>query len=182
MISRWSVFVLTSLLLFACEKAADREGAVVQSIQQTGKLVTVEYSLSKVIRAADNKTWYKIGERRILISARATVTAGVDLQNITAEDVSISGEEIRLRLPPPQLFSVSLPPEGIQVLYENTSLFRQRFTAAEREALLRQAERQIRSLTDSLDILKTAQINAETFLRNLLQQGGYKNVTITFDQ
>ena len=77
---------------------------------------------------------------------------------------------------------LSLPPEGIQVLYENNTLLRQQFSAAEREALLRQAETQIRSLTDSLDILKTARTNADIFLRKLLQQGGYKNVTVTFNK
>ena len=174
------LFVLTSLLLFTCKKAANKEGAVVDSIRQTGQLVTVEYSLSKIVRAADNRTWYKIGERRILISVQAIVKAGVDLQSIRAEDVAITNDEIRVTVPPPQVFSLSIPPEGIRVLYENASFFRDRFSAAERENLLQQAERQIRSLTDSLGILKTAQTNAEIFLRKLLQQGGYKNVTITF--
>jgi hypothetical protein len=176
------VFVLTSLLLFACKNAVNKEGAVVQSIRQTGQLVTVEYSLSKIVRAADNRTWYKFGERRILISAQAIVKAGVDLQAISPEDVAINGDDIQLNVPRPQVFSLSIPPEGIRVLYENTSLFRERFTAAERETLLRHAERQIRSLTDSMGILKTAGTNVEIFLRNLLQQGGYKNVTITFEK
>lgn len=178
----WTLFVLTSFLLFACRQKVDKEGAVVASIRQTGRLVTVEYSLSKIVKAADNRTWYKIGERRILISAQAIVKAGVDLQNIGPDDVTVTGDDIRLKVPPPQVFSLSLPPEGIRVLYENTTLFRNKFSAAERELLLRQAERQIRSLTDSLGILKTAQTNADVFLRKLLQQGGYKNVTITFEK
>jgi hypothetical protein len=176
------LLLLTYFLLFACKKAENKEASVVQSIQQTGQLVTVEYSLSKVVRAADNRTWYKIGGRRILISTEATVKAGVDLQSITAGDVSITGDDIRLNVPSPQVFSVSIPPDKIRVLYEEVSFLRERFTAVEREALLRQAERQIRSLTDSLGILKTARTNADIFLRKLLQQGGYKNVTITFDK
>jgi hypothetical protein len=174
--------VLTSFLLFCCKNRENKEGSIVQAIQQTGQLVTVEYSLSKMVRAADNNTWYKFGDRRILISTEATIKAGVDLQGITAEDVSVTGDNIELSVPPPQVFSVSIPPDKIQVLYEDVSPLRSRFTAAEREALLRQAEKQIRSLTDSLGILQTARVNAETFLRNLLQQGGYKNVTIRFEK
>ena len=177
-----SLFVLTSLLFFACKETVDKEGALIASIRQTGQLVTVEYSLSKIVKAADNRTWYKIGERRILISAQAIVKAGIDLQNIGPGDVTITGDDIQLKVPPPQVFSLSLPPEGIKVLYENSTLFRGKFSAAEREVLLRQAERQIRSLTDSLGILKTAQVNADVFLRKLLQQGGYKNVTINFEK
>ncbi len=176
------LIVLTSLWLFSCKDEKKTEGSVVQSIQQAGQLVTVEYSLSKMVRASDNRTWYKVGERRILISAEAVVKAGVDLQTITPEDAAIEGTAIRLKVPPPRVFSVSIPPDKIRVLYEDVSFFRTRFSAAEREALLQQAERQIRALIDSLGILRTAQTNAETFLRNLLQQGGYQDITITFEK
>lgn len=153
-----------------------------QSIQQAGQLVTVEYSLSKMVKAADNRTWYKLGDRRILIATEATVKAGVDLQYISPDNVTIDGDAVQLQIPPPRVFSISIPPEKIRVLYQDVSYFRSQFSAAEREVLLRQAERQIRSLTDSLGILTTAQTNAETFLRNLLQQAGYKNIAITFEE
>jgi hypothetical protein len=174
--------VLTYLMVFSCQKKEKEQGSVLQAIQQTGRLVTVEYTLSKMVRADDNKTWYKRGDRRILISAEAIVKAGVDLQHITAGDVSAGENSISLRVPKPEVFIVSIPPDKINVLYEDVSLFRQRFSAAEREALLRQAEHQIRKLTDSLDILKTAQANADLFLRNLLRQGGYQNITIRFEK
>lgn len=174
------LFILTYLLLFSCQKKENKENAVVQAMQQTGQLVTVEYSLSKMVKAADNHTWYKLGERRILISTEAIVKAGVNLQTITEDDIIIEEDAIRLRVPAPQIFSVSMPPEKIKVLYQDVSFFRTRFSATEREAMLRQAERQIRSLTDSLGILATAQTNADTFLRKLLQQGGYQSITIEF--
>ena len=179
---RPAFIVLTYLLLFSCQKKEKEQRDIIQAIQQTGKLVTVEYSLSKMVRADDNKTWYKRGDRRILISTEAIVKAGVDLQTIVPGDVSISENSISLRVPPPQVFSISIPPDKIKVLYEEVSFFRQRFSAAEREALLRQAEGQIRKLTDSLGILKTAQANADLFLRKLLQQGGYQNINIRFEQ
>ena len=122
-----SLFVLTTFLVLACRQIVNEKGAVLASIRQAGQLVTAEYSLSKMVKAADKGTWYKIGDRQILISAQAIVKAGVDLQTITAEDISINGEDISVNLPPPQVFSLSLPPEGIQVLYENNTLFRQQF-------------------------------------------------------
>lgn len=174
--------VLTYFLLSSCREPKNNENAIVQSIQQTGRLVTVEYALSKVVRAADNKTWYKVGDKRILISVEAIVKAGVDLQSITPGDVTVNGDEITLQLPPPEVLSLSMPPDKIRVLYEDVSAFRSRFSAAEREALLRQAERQIRSLATSLGILKTAGTNAELFLRKLLQRGGYKTINIRFEK
>ena len=177
---RWMGLFFSSWLFFSCNREEKKAETVVQSIRQTGQLVTVEYALSKIVRADDNKTWYKWGNRRILISTEATVRAGVDLQALTADNVTISGDAVRLTVPPPTVFSISIPPGKINVLYEDVSLFRNRFTAAEREDLLRQAEKQIRSLADSLGILKTAETNTEIFLRNLLQQGGYRDVTINF--
>jgi hypothetical protein len=177
-----TLFLLTFVLLFSCSREEKRESAIVQSIQQSGKLVTAEYTLSKMVRASDNKTWYKVGERRILISAEAIVKAGVDLQTLREENVEVSKEAIRVQLPAPQIFSVSIPPDKIEVLYQDVSVFRSRFSAAEREDLLRQAERQVRSVADSLGILQTAQKNAELFIRNLLQQGGFETVTIEFEK
>jgi hypothetical protein len=174
------LLVLTYLLLFSCGKKKDEENTVLQAIQQTGQLVTVEYSLTKMVKARDNRTWYKVGDRRILISTEATVKAGVDLQTISDDNFSVSGNTIRLEVPAPRVFSVSIPPEKIRVLYQDVSFFRTQFSAAERETLLKEAERQIRSITDSLGILTTAQTNADTFLRKLLQQGGYQDITIEF--
>ncbi|MBB1283062.1 DUF4230 domain-containing protein [Flavisolibacter sp. BT320] len=175
-----TLFLLIFVLLFSCSREEKKESAIVQSIQQSGKLVTAEYTLSKMVRASDNKTWYKVGERRILISAEAIVKAGVDLQTLREEQVEVSKEAISVQLPAPQIFSVSIPPDKIEVLYQDVSVFRSRFSAAEREGLLRQAERQVRSVADSLGILQTAQKNAELFIRNLLQQGGFETVTIEF--
>ncbi len=179
---QWALFVLTYLLLFSCHRQEKKQHDFVQAIQQTGKLVTAEYTLSKMVRANDNKTWYKWGDRRILIAIEAVVKAGVDLQAVSPADVTFSDSTINLRLPPSQIFSVSIPPDKIKVLYEDVSLFRERFSAAEREALLRQAEAQVRQLADSLGVLKTAEVNAAVFLRRLLQQGAYQNATIRFEK
>ncbi|MDQ3277211.1 MAG: DUF4230 domain-containing protein [Bacteroidota bacterium] len=175
-----TLFLLIVAFVFSCGKKEKNERNVVQSIQQTGKLITAEYSLSKMIKASDDKTWYKVGDRRILISAEASVKAGVDLQTIGGKDVSVNGDAITIQLPSPQIFSVSIPPDKINVLYQDVSAFRSRFSAAERESLLRQAEKQVRSVADSLGILQTAQTNAALFIRNLLQQGGFETVTIEF--
>lgn len=177
-----TLFLLTFVLLFSCSREEKKEHNIVQSIQQSGKLVTAEYTLSKMVKASDNKTWYKIGDRRILISAEAIVKAGVDLQALGQDDVTIRDKVITLRLPAPQVFSVSIPPEKIRVMYQDVSFFRSQFSAAEREDLLRQAERQVRSVADSLGILQTAKKNAELFIRNLLQQGGFQTVTIEFEK
>ncbi len=51
------------------------------------ELASVEYVVTRIIKASDNKTWFKLGERKILISCQATLTAGIDLSKITEKDI-----------------------------------------------------------------------------------------------
>lgn len=164
----------------ACQQKKQERSNIVQSIQETGQLVTAEYTLQKMVKANDNQTWYKLGDRRILISVEAIVKAGINLQQVKKDDVKIRDSVIQLQLPRPTIFSVSLPPDKIEVKFESVSFFRNQFSAAEREGLLQQAETQVLQLARSLGILETAQTNAVTFLRRLLLQEGFKEVKITF--
>jgi hypothetical protein len=173
-------FFLTIVVGYRCAHKEPEEKSILPAIQQTGQLITAEYTLQKMVKASDNKTWYKIGDRSILISVQAIVKAGIDLQRVTKEDVVVHDSTIRLQLPPPTIFSVSLPPDQIKLQYQDVSFFRSQFSAAEREALLRQAESQVRQLADSLGILATAKANATTFLQRLLQGKGFKQVIVEY--
>jgi hypothetical protein len=171
---------LTIVFFDCCKREEKAERNIVQEIQQTGRLVTAEYTVQKLVKAADNRTWYKIGDRKILMSVEARVRAGIDLQQVRKENITIRDSVIQLRLPPPTVFSVSLPPGRIKVQYQEVDFFRTPFSAEEREALLQQAESQVRRLADSLGILETAKAGAEIFFRRLLQGKGYKETTIEF--
>lgn len=173
---------LTTLLFYCCKQKQKEEKSIVQEVQQTGVLVTAEYTLQKMVKASDNRTWYKLGDRKILLSAEAVVKAGVDLQQLKPQNVSVHDSTIQLQLPAPKIFSLSLPPEKIKVQYEAVDFFRTRFSAAEREALLRQAESQIRELADSLGILETAKTNAAAFLQRLLTGKGFRTVKVEFEK
>lgn len=171
---------LVLLGIAQCKPAVKKPDTIVQTIQQTGQLVTAEYTLQKMVKASDNRTWYKVGDRRILLSIEAVVKAGIDLQQVSRDDITLHDSVLKLQLPRPEIFSVSIPPSKIQVKLEDVDFLRSRFSAAEREALLRQAESQVRRLADSLGILQTAETNAATFLRRLLLPKGFRDVQIAF--
>ncbi len=63
----------------------------VATLQEIQELATVEYTISKVVKASDNKTWYKIGDRKILITCEATVKAGIDMKDITEKSIVYFG-------------------------------------------------------------------------------------------
>lgn len=175
-----SCFVAISICFFACKKKEPDLSQTVLKIKELGELVTTQYTLSKIVKASDDKTWYKIGDRKIIMSCEANIKAGVDLQHITEKNVTIEDSTIALQLPSARIFSLSIPPDKIQVRYSSVDMLRDPFSAAEREQLLAQAELQMGQLADSLGILKTAQDNAVVYLQSLLQQSGFNKVTISF--
>ena len=81
--SCFHIAVIFLFLLFTSCRQKEKEHdlpSTILAIQQTGKLATAEYTLTKIIRASDDQTWYKIGDRKILMSCEAHLKAGVDLQ------------------------------------------------------------------------------------------------------
>ena len=59
--------------------------------------------------------------------------------------------------------------------------FRQKFSDRERQALLKQGERDIVRDIPSLGILAEAEENALEFFRPMLEQMGFENVQIRFE-
>ena len=164
-----------------CREATPPESSIITALQQMQELATVEYSLSKVVKASDDQTWYKIGERKILITCEATVKAGIDFSQLDTRYLSKSGKSISLQLPPPRIISISIPPEKIEVAYEDIGFFRTRFSVAEQNALMQQAEKQISKKANDLGILEEARNNAKTFLTGFLSGLGFEQIDIQFD-
>lgn len=171
-----------SILLSCGGKQLPTGAETVAILQEMQELATVEYTISKVVKASDDQTWYKWGDRKILITCEATVKAGIDMKGLSENSISRSGKNLRITLPPPQILSVNLPPEGIQVAFENIAFFRTSFTNAERDDLLKQAEEQIRNSGNELGILEQAKNNTQLFLSKFLLQLGFEKVEITFDE
>jgi Protein of unknown function (DUF4230) len=167
------------ILLMACRNSADRLQQVL-AIKELGDLATTEYSITKIVKASDDQTWYKIGDRKILIAVEATLKAGIDLRAIKPEDISINGKAVTLKLPHPKLISMQLPPDKIKVAYEEIGLLRTTFNNAERDALLTQAEQQITKAAAETGIFQTTQKNTRLFLTAFLQQLGFEQITINF--
>jgi hypothetical protein len=171
------------LILFiacGCNKTQDAKREILFSLKEMSDLATVEYTVTKIIKANDNKTWFKIGERKILMSCEAHIKAGVDMSGITKKDFTIDDKKITLQLPEPKVVSLSIPAETIKVEFQDISLFRDPFKTSERDQLAAQAETQIRNSIDSLGILQQAKINTSLFVNNLLVRLGYQNITITY--
>jgi hypothetical protein len=168
------------LLLAGCAEKKEPAKPVVFSLQQIGKLATAEYVITRLVKAEDNQTWYKVGDRKILISCTASVKAGIDFTRLQPQQVTQEEKKVSVQLPPPQILSLSIPPESIKVAYTDVGMFRDPFTSTEINAIMRTAERQIQRQIAALDILATARSNASAFVTRFLTTAGFSEVYVTF--
>ena len=179
-------FVLFLLLaLPGCRERAVVEDTVqreIEAITAMKQLSLVEYRVSKIIKADDEGAWYKIGERKILLSCTAYLKAGIDLATFGPDDVDVdwTGKRVSVTIPHATLLSLDMPASEIRQEYDHMTMLRQSFTAEERNALLRQGEKQIRDSVPSLGILEKADENARRFFESVFQKMGFESVEVSF--
>jgi Protein of unknown function (DUF4230) len=177
------IWILWAFVLLSCGgKRLPSPAETVASLQELQELATVEYTITKVVKANDDKTWYKFGDRKILITSEATVKAGIDFSALAEKNITVNGKKISILLPAPKILSVNLPPENIKVAFQDVSMFRSQFSSGERDGLLAQAEAQIRSSGNELGILEQAKTNTQLFLSNFFMQLGFEEVKLSFDK
>ena len=175
-------FLIFLFLLSACKEKTASPVDTVAMLREIDELATTEYTITKVVKASDNGTWFKPGNRKILITTEATVKAGIDMKEITEKDISRSGKTITIHLPPPRILSVNIPPEKIKVEFEKVTLFRDPFTGKERNDLMIQAEKQIRNSGIELGIIEQAKVNTQLLLSRVLMQTGFEKVILSYDK
>lgn len=178
---KWGYIFLVGICLcgaISCSKSPAEQKQSILALREMSDLVTVEYVVTKIIKANDNQTWYKAGDRKILMSCRASIKAGIDLSAIQADNISLTNKSITLQIPPAKIIALDMPAENIVVEYQDIDLFRSPFKAGERDALAAQAETQIRSGTEAMGILQTAEANAKQMLTDFLKRLGYTDIII----
>ena len=178
------LFSICFVSLFSCSpdisyKQMEEQVGKITSLTELG---TVEYVVTKIVKANDDATWYKFGDRKILFSCKAILKAGIDLSKLEDSDIQVNTEEktITITLPNAELLSVNLKPENIKLIYEKTSITRSSFSNKERDAVLAQGEADILKSVPDMGIFDDAENNAKLFLEAFFKQAGFTNVNIEF--
>ena len=154
----------------------------IESITSMKELGLVEYRVRKIIKADDQGEWYKIGDRKILLSCTAYLKAGIDLSGVSADDIDANRYtgKVTVTLPHATLLSLDIPASEIRQEYDQVTLLRSSFSVQERNALMRQGERQIRQSVPSLGILQKAEENARKFFESVFYPMGFTTVEVNF--
>ena len=151
--------------------------AVLVQVRALNELVTVKYSIQKVVGLKEKRAL--VGEESILLLVEGRVLAGVALNELSASDIVMpSREEARIRLPGPRILENFLDEKSTKV-WDRRITWWTPWVAAdpdlEHKARL-EALDQVRSAAVQMGILKDAQTNAERDIRAILQAFGISRV------
>jgi hypothetical protein len=178
-------FILLILLSFSvslvsCSWFRDEKKPtdIIHQLQEMSDMATVEYTISKVVKVDDAPGWYKYGERKLLISCKARIKAGISMAEILEDDISVSGNSITLYIPQSRVISLNMDPESIHEEYSKTGLFRSTFTNEERYNFLQQAEKEIKENIAEMGILARADAHAVSFFESWLRLMGFEQVHV----
>jgi hypothetical protein len=153
--------------------------SVVREIQRLNELVSVKYTIQRVVGLEEQKV--PLGSEKLLLIVQAEVLAGIDLSTLKPGDVkTLPGNAIYVTLPPPKIVHIVIDDK-------QTKVWDRRITwwtpwvpfnpDLERQARLA-ARNEIEKAALEMGILDQARRNAEVSIRSLLETLGVKTVTV----
>ena len=149
--------------------------AIVLQIHKLNELVSVKYTVQKVVGLEEKKV--PVGSEKLLLIVQAQVLAGVDLSKVTASNVTILPDKsVRLVLPPPRIISVNIDDKETKVWDRRVTWWTPWVPFnpdLERQARL-SAREAIEKGALEMGILDQAHRNAESGIRNFLETVGVK--------
>jgi hypothetical protein len=155
--------------------------AVIKEVQQLNELVTVRYSIEKVVGMKEQKS--PVGMESILLLVRGRVLAGVDLAGLTPGDVSVVNRDtLRIRLTPPHVQETYLDEKYTKVWDRSITWWTPWVTPdADLEHKARmQAVDDIRAAALEMGIIPEARRNAERDIRETLRAFGMDKVVFAY--
>lgn len=151
---------------------------VVEDIQKLDRLDTVRMTESVVVTKDTGGTELRrfLTGEEVLLVAVGKVEAGVNLSSLKKDDVRVDGKSVRIRLPKPEVSSVSLDEEKTRLYDRDQGILRLRPDETLVEEARKDAQDELLAAASQNDILTTAESNAEDTVRTFLTTLGYKEV------
>jgi hypothetical protein len=152
--------------------------AVVHELQRLSELVSVKYTIQKVVGLEEKKS--PLGSEKLLLFVQAEALGGIDLSTLGEKDVQVlPGKQVRIALPAAKIVHIVIDDR-------QTKVWDRRITwwtpwvpynpDLERQARL-QAAKEIEQAALQMGILDQARRNAEAGVGSLLETLGVKSVS-----
>lgn len=192
----WSIRQVTQPLAVAAQRADDLQErfekivnptptivpdpvTIVREVRSLSRLETSVYTVEKIITAESQQgpLAFLLGDRLILV-AHGQVIAGVDLEKIEENNITVEADgSVDVVLPEAEIFVTALDNEQSYIFHRDTGVMGMKVDL-ETEAR-RVAEEEIRNAALEDGILDMAQKNAETYIRHLILTLGFKEVRVS---
>jgi hypothetical protein len=175
------VAIIIYLRFFAPGSMTLNSSAVVKEVRQLNELVTVRYSVEKVVGMKEQKS--PVGAESILLLVQGQVLAGVDLSRLTPDDVTMHGHKrLGIRLGKPHIQEAFIDERYTKVWDRSITWWTPWVSAdldLEHKARM-QAIDDIKKAALAMGILGEARKNAETSIRVLLQPFGFEETVFDY--
>jgi len=158
-------------------------GAVVERVQGLNRLETVVYSLDTVVSGDETNPLLPdaIAGDKLLMIVHGQTIAGIDMSQLKPENVSITetgaGRDIRITLPPSQVFLTTLDNDKTRVYARETGLFVKADPNLETQVRAK-AQGQLQEAALSDGILDAATRNARATVAAMLEGLGFTHVEV----
>lgn len=155
---------------------------VVQQVRDAKELTTTVFAMQAVVPTSQGRAIgsLTVGTTKLLYIAYGEVRAGVDLGALAAEDVEVSSNTLRIRIPPPRILDSKIDVNRSQVYDYNRGFLNlgpdvapELQTLAEREAL-----QKVVAAACANGLLQEANDRARLVVTQLLNKAGTKEVTV----
>lgn len=160
----------------------DVRSLVVRQIRGASELTTAVFTMEAVVptRQDRNLAGYKVGTTTLLYIAYGQVRAGVDLEELGADDVQVVNDTIQLQLPPPRLLDSKIDVNRSTVYdYDRGFLGLGPDVAPQLQTLAQQETlKKIVSAACKEGVLEQANDRAQLAVTQLLNTAGYKDVEV----
>jgi hypothetical protein len=156
---------------------------VLIAVRDLARLESASFHMERVIDLTDkqSKLWGMLStEDAILLVAVAEVTAGIDLQKLTAADVVVdpARRTARINLPAPEVLHAALDNDKTYVHSRKTGTLAERRENLETRAR-KEAERTLIESARQAGLLNRASENARRTVEALVHSLGYDKVEVT---
>ena len=160
----------------------DVRSIMIQKVREASELTTASFTMQAVVPTEQDATLsgFTIGTTKLLYVAYGEVQAGVDLSQLTEQNVQMNDETIQIQLPPPKILNSKIDVTKSQVYDYNRGFLGlgpdvapDLQTKAQQEAL-----QKIVQAACEEGILQKASDRAKFVVTQLLNTAGYKAATV----
>jgi hypothetical protein len=171
--------LVRQLVLPATPVILPNPSTILLNMEEQFDIITVSSEFEKVVTAERNQDvlWGALGETMVFV-ANGTVAAGIDMSQMTPEDIQVLDPvTVQIHLPPAQVFTEysGLNNEKSYVADRDTGLLTRADSELETE-VRRIAEQEIIEVAMGSNLLQEADENAEKEIRQLLEGLGFVNI------